>query len=210
RNFSCWFLQGGALFAFLLSVSGKKFDHQQGVALLRNSAYQGRYLTGLSKLFLTRFLDPYDSQERLEKQKAFRSILTAYPQNPMYLFLYNDDLLAFEPKQFFSEKHKQLLAERIPHLNASTYSNARYHYLVQLQHSLLHPGNDTATNFDLREFAYYPHFLRALRLSRNGNKKEAGSWSHKARRQLKRSKAPQSRKGYLAWHMKDALQHGAP
>ncbi len=223
--FYCALSKASAVVRGALNLIGRPVSLEKGLFYLRQSAYHGRYTTAMAKLYLIQFLSPYLGDQTDEKRRVFRSLESAYPSNPYYLFLRIEENLCFHPEKAFDPSIRRQLRNKIASFDDDEYSIARYGNLVKWQYKLIDPfsradlGPDTT--FELREFAYYPVFLSALRekyavpqseiISPDIRKRRAQLIKKIESRVLKTlasSPMSQSWRGFYAWHVRDALRLG--
>ncbi len=204
----------------ILRAAGHGVDKEAGLAHLRRSGYEGQYTSSASQFYLIRFLSPYDEELVREKREIFRSLREAYPRSPLPLFLQTHEAICFRPGEF--EGSRAALAKGIRSVEAHDYAGARYLNLAKWQYTLLDslPGRRLApdTAFDLGGYAFYPAFVKALRLRgeilRAPAPNPADDSRLKALAKLRKSilaklresaLSPRNRE-YYAWHVRDALE----
>ena len=206
-----------------LKIIGRSVSMKTGLEALRVSAYQGQYTPVSSKHFLIQFLTPYDQELAREKREIFRSLEAAYPRNPYYTFMRNDENLCFHPDSFYAPAARTALAARIAGFAASDFASRRYGNLVRWQYTLLDPAPDrryaSDSSFPFRDYGFYPSFIEALRAKRAmEDSLEPGEKPAKASLARLRSMRDScldliadspmnpARKRYYAWHVTDALR----
>jgi len=168
--FQCSVARAPMMVRATLKMLGRETNLGSGLEALRRSAYDGQYTSVASQLFLIQFFSPYDGELRQEKQQIFRTLMKNFPQSPYYLFLRDEEALCFYPDSFYQAHTRHLLEHKIHAAEPRDYAGFRYLNLVKYQYTLLNPSPapfyapDTA--LDLREYAYYPVFIQALRMRR--------------------------------------------
>jgi hypothetical protein len=151
-----------------MKLLGRSSNFKNGLRSLRVSAYAGQYTSVASQFYLIQFLSPYEVESREEKGVIFQSLQEAFPGNPMYPFLENDESLCFFPDSFFSKRHSKAEAA-LKRLKPFGYAGSRYMELLKMQISLLSPDSTWESNpsdLPLREWAFYPIFIEGLRHKR--------------------------------------------
>lgn len=83
-----------------LHITGPITSLDKGLDCLRTCASRGHYTTGIAKLYLLEFLNPYLGNLAQEKETLFKSLQHEFPHNPMYVFLELDERLCFNPGLF--------------------------------------------------------------------------------------------------------------
>jgi hypothetical protein len=208
-----------------LKLLGRSSNFNQGLRALRVSAYSGQYTSVASQLFLIQFLSPYEDESVAEKQDIFVGLKTAFPTNPMYDFLANDEALCFYPDSFYAwhaAKSPTQIEKSLRKLRPHGYAGARYLQLVKAQLSLLQDeGNLSAafdTTFEWREYAYYPIFLEGLRRKREFEdsvpRRDPSidpdelitAYRDSALTLLRQSAMTPTAKRYHAWRVRDAMK----
>jgi hypothetical protein len=201
-----------------LNLSGRNSTFEQGLDYLRRSAYEGRYTSELSDLYLIQFLSPYWGRLVREKNMLFDTLRSHYPQNPCYRFLALDEAICFHPHTLDSGT-VAALPDNFPLWDTNNFCLRRYAQLVKYQYRYPMP-NDTAhrpdTTFDLKEFSFYPKFPAVLTTRRHSGQAMAQSngtfWKHLttdesyAIRDLGISSMSTGRKNFYEWHIRDALR----
>jgi hypothetical protein len=223
--FYCALAKASVVVRSALNLIGRPVSLEKGLAYLRQSAYQGRYTSAMAKLYLIQFLSPYLGDQANEKIRIFRSLESSFPENPYFLFLRIEENLCFYPEKAFDPSIRRLLRRKIASYGDDDYSIVRYSNLVKWQYKLIDPFTVTTfhpdTTLDLREFAYYPLFLSALREKYAVPQSEIASPDIRKRRAalirkiesrvmklLVSSPMSQSWRGFYAWHVRDALRMG--
>lgn len=206
-----------------LKIVGRSVSMKAGLEALRVSAYQGQYTPVSSQLFLIQFLSPYDEELAREKRQIFSSLESAYPRNSYYAFLENDENICFHPDSFFAPDARPAMAARITACGSSDFANLRYGNLVRWQYTLLDPAPERRyapdTSFGLRDYAFYPDFIEAVRSKRAlEDSLEPGEKPPKAAlaalramrdsclAMIEDSPMSSARKRYYGWHVTDALR----
>jgi hypothetical protein len=221
--FNCMAANAPLFVRATLKIIGRSVSMKSGLEALRMSAYQGQYTPVSSQLFLIQFLSPYDGEPAREKQQIFRSLESAFPRNPYYTFLENDENLCFHPDSFFAPAARPALASRIAAFAASDFASLRYGNLVRWQYTLLDPSPDRRyapdTSFSFRDYGFYPAFVEAVRSKRAmEDTLEPGEKPSKAAlvslqsmrdsclARIADSPMSPARKRYYAWHVTDGLR----
>jgi len=154
----------------MLRAAGRGVSLDAGLAHLRRSGYEGQYTSVASQFFLIRFLSPYDDELRREKSEIFRSLRVTFPLSPFILFLKNQEALVFYPDSFYQPRARINLARRIRAVEAKDYAGERYVVLLKHQYGLLDSTPDPMyrpdTTFALGGYAFYPDFVKALKVRR--------------------------------------------
>jgi hypothetical protein len=206
----------------MLSLIGHGVSLKKGISSLRQSAYHGQYTTELAMQYLIQFLSPYYGHLETEKRYIFETLQSRYPDNPRYLFLESDENLCFHPERFYSFTNRRALAQRIRSFTPDTYSGRRYVELLKWQYRLLDPfpedGLSPDTSFALREYSFYPAFLRASRekrlleldggltqQDRNDRLEYIRELRKRALELLDKSVMHTNLKGFYQWHVEDGL-----
>lgn len=153
-----------------IKMMGRSVNRNEGLYALRKSAYAGQYTSVASQLFLIQFLSPYDDEMRSEKREIFTSLMKSFPQSAYYPFQREEEALCFYPDSFYQTRERRFLERRIRAAVPRDYAGGRYLNLVRYQYTLLNarpaPLYTPDTSLDLREYVFYPVFIRALRLRR--------------------------------------------
>lgn len=206
-----------------LKIIGRSVTMKTGLEGLRISAYKGQYTSVSSQLFLIQFLTPYEKELAREKREIFRSLETSFPRNPYYTFLKTDEALCFYPDSFYTHASRTALASRIHAFGSSDFSSRRYGNLVRYQYTLLDPSPDRRlapdTAFQLRDYAFYPAFIEALRYKRatedtlgtDEKPPKTALAAMKAMtadciREISDSPMNPTHRRYYIWHVTDALR----
>jgi hypothetical protein len=218
--FNCALAKASPLVRGALSIIGKEASLGKGLDYLRRSAYHGRYTNDIAKLYLIDFLSPYLGDQAKEKNMLFRQLQKTYPANPYFLFIELEENLCFHQKHMFSFSSTQRVRRQIARFGR----HDRYANLVKWQYLLVNPfpssGIAPDTTIDLRNFAFYPVFLRALREKILYERETDMSRRDRMRRlhfiREQGAKAAQmldatdqmadNRKGIYQWHIRDALR----
>ncbi|MDG5814232.1 hypothetical protein QA601_04025 [Chitinispirillales bacterium ANBcel5] len=204
-----------------LSIGGRRISLSKGLDYLRKAAYGGQYTNSVAMLYLIQFLDPYYGHTSAEKCSLFATLQSRYPHNSYYVFLQLDEYLCFHRQKLSDFTLSEHYKDKIRNFKEFNHSTKKYSTLVKYQYRLInpYPPQDLEPNlkFDLREFEFYPVFLQAVRekilLS---NQSEADS-DYSSRREFIRKKGEKAqellensimgpgRRGFYAWHIRDAL-----
>lgn len=206
-----------------VKLFGRTVNMRTGLEALRRSAYYGQYTSVQSQLFLIQFLSPYEDELRREKRQIFRTLERTFPRNPFYTFLRLDEALCFYPDSFFRAGRNRRLQTRMGGFSERDFASKRYAELVKHQYALLDPEAPPAflpdTAFALREFAFYPHFLRSIRLARQvkalaaleeadaslpAKRDSLRLAMERTREVLRKSALSPQRKRYYGWRLRDA------
>jgi hypothetical protein len=206
-----------------LKIIGRSVNMRAGLQALRVSAYQGQYTSVASQLFLIQFLDPYEEELKREKRRILVTLEETFPRNPYYTFLKTDEALSFYPDSFFRPETRQQLEQRMLAFKPVDFAGRRFANLVKQQYGLLNPTPDHLfrpdSDFEYRDFRYYPVFLQAVRFKRNAEDSLAGERkppSEVARilkvlrgqclEHIADSPMNAARKRHYEWHVTDALR----
>jgi hypothetical protein len=221
--FYCALAKASAVVRGALNLIGRPVSLEKGLFYLRQSAYHGRYTKAMSKIYLIQFLSPYLGDQTNEKKRLFKSLESSFPGNPYFLFLRLEENLCFHPEKAFDPSIRRSLRRKIISFEEDDYSISRFANLVKWQYRLIDPFAPADlhpdTTFELREFAYYPSFLTALREKYAVSQSEIASPEIRKRRaalvkkvesrvlkMLVSSPMSQSWRGFYAWHVRDALR----
>lgn len=208
-----------------LKLLGRSSNFKQGLRALRISAYSGQYTSVASQLFLIQFLSPYEDESAEEKRGIFSGLQSAFPANPLYEFLANDEALCFYPDSFYT-KYANLTPARIEKslrkLRPYGYAGARYLQLVRAQISLVQDEDENAFKFDTafawREYDFYPVFLDGLRRKREFETSQPrrypdlspeellNAYRDSAITLIRMSSLTPTAKRYHTWRVRDALR----
>jgi hypothetical protein len=203
-----------------LKVMGRSADMLEGLHHLRRAAYRGQYTSVASQFFLIQFLSPYEDELRREKRQIFRSLIKAFPESPYYPFLREEEALSFYPDSFYVPREKRRLERQIRAADPVDFAGRRYLNLIKHQYTLLEPHPSPAytpdTSFDLREYAFYPVFIEALRIRRHisldtseaskKNIRNLKTLRDSALSLLRDSDMSTSNIHLYEWHIRDALR----
>ena len=206
-----------------LKIIGRSVTMKTGLEGLRVSAYKGQYTSVSSQLFLIQFLTPYEKELVREKREIFHSLETTFPRNPYYTFLKTDEALCFYPDSFYTHASRTALASRIHAFGSTDFSSRRYANLVRYQYTLLDSSPDRRlapdTNFQFRDYGFYPAFIEALRYKRatedtlgtDEKPPKAALAEMKAKtadciREISDSPMNPTRRRHYIWHVTDALR----
>jgi hypothetical protein len=206
-----------------LKIIGRSVSMKSGLEALRISAYEGQYTSVASQLFLIQFLTPYDEELKREKRQIFRSLEETFPRNPYYTFMKLDEALCFYPDTFFRAETRQELEARLGGFTHNDFTTRRYANLLRWQYALLNPKPSKAlapdTSVHLRDYAFYPAFIEALRFKRemedsledpakagSGIKRALKDWRDSCFDLIAESPMSAARKRYYRWHVTDALR----
>ena len=203
-----------------LTMLGRPANFSHGLSDLRISAYQGQFTSVASQFYLIQFLSPYNEEFRREKSEIFRNLEKKFPASLYATFLRWEEALCFHPDSFFRTETIHELESRMSESVPRDFAGRRYLALLKHQYSILpnaNPAMDLDT-LDLREFSYYPVFLRAMHTRiRLANLSEADSSRGNLLKDLKikrdsalslleNSGMNPSNMGLFSWHVKDALR----
>jgi hypothetical protein len=203
-----------------LKVLGRSANGHLGLEALRRSAYQGQYTSVASQLFLVQFLSPYVDELQREKRQVLRTLQATYPRSPRYVFFESDEILCFYPDSFFTPEYRSTLEKAIQQSRPLHWSDHRYLELLKQQYALLDstPSENMRPNseFDLKEYSYYPPFLEALQFRRalrasgkpleKSDRKAMAASAKKVRATIKKSHHNPSRSRYFEWRVRDAFR----
>ncbi len=219
--FQCSAARAPLMVRATLKMLGRETNLYDGLNALRRSAYEGQYTSVASQLFLIQFFSPYDNELRQEKRQIFHTLMKTFPQSPYYLFLREEESLCFYPDSFYQVRTRRLLERKIRSADPHDFAGIRYLNLIKEQYTLLNPNPAAAyapdTSLDLREYAYYPVFIRALRLRRELMNDTAAIPSRARARllkalrdstltQLRDSDMNSANRRLYEWHIRDALK----
>ncbi|MBD3391742.1 MAG: hypothetical protein GF418_06750 [Chitinivibrionales bacterium] len=220
--FHCTLAKAPAVLGKALRLFNRGASLDSGLQYLRLSAHEGKYTRTVSKLYLIQFLSPYYGHLAEEKAGIFASLQEEYPVNAYYAFLELDEELCFHPDSFYHGGRSAARGVRRAEFATHNFSLRRYAELVEWQHWMLSQsgaGSLVSSERVLREFAYYPAFLVAVKLLRaasaplDGEAKlldelgELGDqFGRRAERALKASSMNLARRGYYEWHVRDGLK----
>ncbi len=220
--FYCALAKAPPLVRGAVNLTGRSISLSAGLDFLRKGAYEGRYTSVAAKLYLIQFLSPYLGDQSEEKTRIFRSLQRQYPRNAFYVFLELNENLCFHPEKLTEFSASERLRKRMRDFRTTESSQRKYATLVKWQYLFINPfpaaGTELDTAADLREFAYYPLFLQALREKMLLSSQSSAS-DHRRRvayirkttdqvlRKLNESMGP-GKKGLFAWHVRDALRIG--
>ncbi len=220
--FHCALSKAPAIVKFALNLSGHSVSLSKGLDYLRKASAQGHYTSDIAKQYLIQFLDPYYGHSAKEKSAVFDYFKQAYPQNPYYTFLELDEYLCFNREKLAPVGTYARYRDRIRAFEITGESALKYATLVKYQYRLVNPfpAADLRPDpgVDLREFSYYPSFLRALetKLLLAQYDQEQSSYlasvqfieseAKKALDMLSQSDMGPGRRGFYRWHIRDALR----
>jgi hypothetical protein len=222
--FNCVLAKAPLLVRGALNLIGTDVSLERGLDFLRRSANRGCYTNDIAKLYLVRFLSPYWVSEVQEKNRILRSLESAYPANPYFVFLELEENLCFHPAALSGYSITERVKRQIGRFKTNDYSARRYATLVKWQYLLVNQFPTTGlapdTTCNLRAFSYYPAFLRALKEKflyeneRSVSKRDRArrlrhfrSEGAKAVRTLSGSPdMPAELKNLYFWHIKDGLR----
>ena len=203
-----------------LSMLGRPANYSHGLSDLRASAYHGQYTAVASQFYLIQFLSPYNDEFRREKSAIFRNLEKKFPESLYATFLRWEETLCFQPDSFSRTENLQELESRMSEAVPRDFAGRRYLALVKHQYSILPNANPAMIldSLDLREYAYYPVFLRAMQTHiRLGNLSDTDSNYGPLLKELKikrdsalsmleNSGMSPANLGLFSWHVKDALK----
>jgi hypothetical protein len=202
---------------------GLRVNLDTGLTYLRICSQSAQYTQVGAMEYLIQFLSPFKQAERDEKQQMFRSLESAFPDNPYYVFQEIDEDLAFHRENTFSKNLVEWAKTKLRTFDTCNVSLRLYANLVRWQCAAIDPSQKAVlrpTQFTEREaFSFYPVFLAAARmhyeidlqkdLPANQRKKAIHDY-HRQRdltvRILRSSDIDPMLREYYLWHIEDGLQ----
>jgi hypothetical protein len=212
--FYCALAKAPAFVRGALNMTGREVSFEKGLDYLRKSAYKGKYTTETAKQYLIQFLSPYLGHETIEKNTIIRSLEQQYPKNPFYLFHHVHEDVCFHP-DVITKSYIDNVRKKTEKFKPSDYSINRYLTLLNYQYNFLDSVNRFSidTTLKLREFAFYPVFLDALKehdslslIREHNRKKHLTAKGMLAAKLLNESGMTPNRKNFFMWYLRDALR----